>query len=100
MHSRAFGNKIDIRYRHGRKAALPLFDFIITEKQINMFVLFADIKIRKRFYFPDNIKYFFYGLPNACKQLIAVIFRIQSVIQIIEFIARLKNVEQLVGGDV
>ena len=100
MHSRAFGNKIDIRYRQGRKAALPLFDFIITEKQINMFVLFADIKIRKRFYFPDNIKYFFYGLPNACKQLIAVIFRIQSVIQIIEFIARLKNVEQLVGGDV
>ena len=100
MHSRAFGNKIDIRYRHGRKAALPLFDFIITEKQINMFVLFADIKIRKRFYFLDKIEYFFYGLPNAYKQLIAVIFRIQSVIQIIEFIARLKNVEQLVGGDV
>ena len=100
MHSRAFGDKIDIRYRHGRKAALPLFDFIITEKQINMFVLFADIKIRKRFYFFDKMEYFFYGLPNAYKQFVAVIFRIQSVIQIIEFIARLKNVEQLVGGDV
>ena len=100
MHCRTFGNKIDIRYRHGRKAALPLFDFIITEKQINMFVLFADIKIRKRFYFFDKMEYFFYGLPNAYKQFVAVIFRIQSVIQIIEFIARLKNVEQLVGGDV
>lgn len=43
MPSRAFGNKIDIRYRHLRKAALPLFDFIIAEKQINMFVFPADI---------------------------------------------------------
>ncbi len=100
MHSRTFGNKIDVRYRHGRKAALPLPDFIIAEKQINMFIFPADIKIRKRFYFSDKIEYFFYGLPNACKQFVTVIFRIQSVIQIIEFIARLKNVEQLVGGDV
>ena len=99
IHSRAFGNKIDIRYWHGRKAALPLFDFIITEKQINMLVFPADIKIRKRFNFPDKMEYFFYGLPNACKQFVAAIFRIQSVIQIIEFIARLKNGKQLVGGE-